>query len=130
MFAAAAIVAQSVWMAAMEVAKFIATRIMLIYILTLILPWILKSYFIYIIKFLETYGGKITSYLGDMVGQATAGTPYEGIIDIHLNSVGGYLAEQIGLIDYCSIIISGYAIAWVINMGRIAAGTIIAAPKL
>jgi len=129
-FGAAATILQTVWMAARDVAKYIATRALLITCLTVILPYVLKSYFLYMIKFLETYGGSITGFFTGMMGNMVKDTPYENIINIQLNSVAGYLAEQIGFIDYCSIILAGYAIAWIINIGRIAAGAVLAGPKL
>jgi hypothetical protein len=111
MFAAAATVAQMAFDAAVISAKFLATRVLLIALMGTMLPWVLKGVYIWGFEYLVTYGSKISDYMLSQISSATAGN-FD--VNIHLTGIGGYLAEVTGLIDYCSIIFTGWGIYWVV----------------
>lgn len=110
MFAAAAIFAQMVFDKACDVAKFIATRALLLSLLAIGLPWVLKGVlmwgFDWVLTYGRVFGDQIMSYISAQAGSQT--------IAIHLSGIGGYLAEQTGLIDYCAIIITGWGLYWTV----------------
>lgn len=110
MFAAAAIVLQTAFRASLEAAKFLATKALMVAIIAIVLPWAIKPVFIYafewIVKYGRTYGDLIMGFINSQT--STAGID----LNLTITGVGGFLAEQTGLIDYCSIIISGWGIYW------------------
>jgi hypothetical protein len=111
MFAAAATVAQMAFDLSVQIAKWFATKVLLISLLAIFFPFVMKGLFIWGFKYLITYSRVISEFVMDSVFIATQGT-YE--VNIELSGVGGYLAIQTGLIDYCAIIFTGWGLYWVI----------------
>ena len=110
MFAAAATFAQMVFDSARQVALWLATKVFVLAILTIVLPFVLRGVLIWFFKFLQTYGSSIFSFFQESI----SGVVQQAGIETHLEltSVGGYLALQTGLIDYCSIIFTGWGLYW------------------
>lgn len=111
MFAAAAIVAQMAYDGALFLARWIATRLFFLALITTVLPWVLKGVYVWGFDYLMTFIKTSSSFVFDSISTYTQGS-YD--FDVTLTSVGGFLAVQTGFIDYCSIIITGWGIYWFI----------------
>lgn len=111
MFAAAATFAQMVFDAALHTAKWLATKVFIVAAIAIVLPWALKGVLIWGFEYFVEYGREFSSlllgYINTLSGDAVT-------IDVSLTGIGGYLAQQTGLIDYAAIIFSGWGIFWVI----------------
>lgn len=112
MFAAAATVAQMLFDGAIHVARWLATKALIIAIMAIVLPWILREIIIWLFKYSETYGYTIYQLVNSYLSSFLSGS--DVVIDLELTSIGGYLALQTGLVDYCSIIFTGWGIYWVV----------------
>ena len=111
MFAAAATFVEMAFNASLAAARWLATKALMVSLLAIVLPWVLKGFFIWGFDYFMTYGREIAGYLMNQLSTMTAGS-YD--IHIPLSGVGGYLAIQTGLIDYSSIIFTGWGIYWFI----------------
>jgi hypothetical protein len=111
MFAAAATFAQMIHDDLVTFAVWLASKVFIVAIMAIMLPWILKGVFIWGFEYFVVYGREIANYILSSISSVTAGQ-YD--FSIPLSGVGGYLAIQTGLIDYCSIIFTGWGIYWVI----------------
>jgi hypothetical protein len=111
MFAAAAIVASKVYDAAVMAAQWLAMRAFVIAIIAIMLPWVLRGVLGWGFNWMVTYGKEITSLIMDYINTATSGNV---AVDIDLTGLGGYLAYHTGLLDYASIIFTGWGLYWVI----------------
>lgn len=116
MFAAAATVAQTVWMAFVEVAKWLAMKTLVVGLLAIVLPWVLRHFLLWAIDFFAEYADVIFGALEGGISSLLQTTGYDDFA-IHINSVGGFLAHQTGLIDYCSIIFTGWGLYWTVGLG-------------
>jgi hypothetical protein len=113
MFAAAATVAQMAFDLAVQTAKWLATKVFIVALMATLLPWVLKGFFVWAFEYFQIYGGDILQYFMDSISQVTGGSID---VNIELTGVGGYLATQTGLIDYCTIIFTGWGLYWVISV--------------
>lgn len=111
-FGAAATVMQTFWMAAMEAAKFLATKALMLSIIAIVLPWAIKPVIIWAFEYIVKYGRDILSFFQSEVGQVVASSGMD--LSYQLTGVGGFLAIQTGLIDYASIIFSGWGLYWAV----------------
>lgn len=112
MFAAAAIVAQTIWQASVEAAKWLATKTLIIAVIMVLLPSAMKAVFLWGFDYIVVYGQQwadlFKSYIESQIGS-------QGLdLTIQFSGIGGYLAVQTGLIDYISILSAGWAIYWVV----------------
>ncbi len=114
MFAAAAIFAQMVFNASIQAAKWLATKAFVVAILAIVLPWVLKGFFIWAFEWIAAYGIDMVSAIIDYINSYLSQSSMQTQIDINLTGVGGYLAVKTGLIEYASIIFTGWGIYWVI----------------
>ena len=112
MFAAAAIVSQTIFNAALAVAKWLATKAFIVACLTIVLPWVLKGFFMWGFNWIATYGREIAEYLMSILQSQVSSMGMD--IDITLVGPGGYIAQMVGLPEYASIIFTGWGIYWYI----------------
>jgi len=112
MFAAAATVAKMFLDVSIHAAKWIAQKTLIVAVLAIVLPWVLREAMYWGFEYITVYGRsmaeQIMGYLNTLIGSA-------GVeVNIHLTGVGGYLAIQTGLIEYSSIIFTGWGLYWVV----------------
>jgi hypothetical protein len=114
MFAAAAIFAQMAYDAAKEAARWLATKTFVIVIIMVVVPSALKGVLLWLFDWLFTYGRDIASYLLSMMQSEIQASGMAESFAFQLTGPGGYLAIQTGLIDYASIIFTGWGVYWVV----------------
>lgn len=102
------------WFSTSFLTRWAATKIIAISLLTIVLPWVLKDSIQWFWKVGESYRSTITEYVNQIIANNLGGIAYNTTIS--LTSVGGYIANQIGLADYASILISGWSICWMIKI--------------
>lgn len=112
MFAAAAIVSRWIWDAVMYLARWTAVKLFVMGVLAIVLPWVLKGVLLWFWDFVSSYVFEFVGWVFGYISQAIADAGID--ISINLTGVGGYLATQVGLIDYCSIIIAGWGLYWMV----------------
>jgi hypothetical protein len=112
MFAAAATVAQMIFDGSIRVAQWLATKVFILSIVTIVLPWVLRYVLIWAFEWISIYGREVMTLIMTQISSLTGAANID--IDINLSGVGGYLAAQTGLIEYCSIIITGWGLYWVV----------------
>lgn len=102
------------WIVGFVIARWIAFKIFWIAVLTIGLPWLLKDGVNWFWKAGESYHTNIIGWISDYVNLAlsTAGIGHT----INLSGVAGYMATQMGFIDYVYIVISGWAICWTLKI--------------
>jgi hypothetical protein len=110
MFAAAATVAQMFFDSAVATAKWLATKTFLLYLIMVVLPWALKPVFIWAFEYIVAYGREYVNIFTQYIGSTLES--HGVVLDIQLTGVGGYLASRTGLIEYASIIFSGWGLYW------------------
>jgi len=118
-FGAAATVAQMVFDGAQRVAMFLARKVLLLAALTIVLPWVLKGFLIWSMDYIIVYGRDYVtfmhSFVQDILSSSDVTSSFaSGAVDFEITGIGGYLAMQTGLIDYCSIIITGWGLYWTV----------------
>jgi len=114
MFAAAVLVARWIWDAVQKAALWIATKTLIILLLAIVMPWVLRKFFIWGFDFLTKYGTEYAGYITTQIGDALTSAGLQTNIDLELTGVGGYIALKTGLIEYISIITVGWGLYWVI----------------
>jgi len=118
MFAAAATLAHMALDISISVARWVSMRLLVVGLLTVILPRVLKGVFIWGFQYIERYGMVMVSHLMSTISQ-NSGESFD--INMQLTGVGGYIANQIGLIDYCTILITNWgliiSISFLIRIG-------------
>lgn len=115
MFASAAVFMQTFWLAAQEAAKWLATKALILAIMMLVLPFVLKGVIIWGFEWFAAYGreafGMVMGAVGSLIG--SSGEVVQSST-LQLTGIGGYLAIQTGLIDYASIIFTGWGLYWIV----------------
>jgi len=114
MVAAAVLVARWIWDAVQKAALWIATKALIILLMAIVLPWVLRKFFIWGFDFLTKYGAEAASYITSQIGDALTSAGIQTTVDLELTGVGGYIALKTGLIEYISIITVGWGLYWVI----------------
>ena len=114
MFAAAVLVARWIWDGAKEVLKWIAVRAFAITLMILILPWVLRNIVIWFIKYMQIHGHGMVDYVTALMAEFFTNTGMETDINIELSGIGGFFAIHTGVIEYISILMTGYAAYWYI----------------
>jgi hypothetical protein len=112
MFAAAAIIAQSFFHAAIEAAKWLATKAFILALMAIVLPWVLKPVLMWFFDYIITYGRQWTEFITGSVGNMVQASGVD--LTYQIGGVGGYLATQTGLIEYASIIMTGWGLYWTV----------------
>lgn len=113
MIDAAATIAQTFWFSLVYAARWLATKTLIIFLLMVVLPWVLKGILIwgfeYIVAYGREWGDLFMGLIGSLIGEAASTD-----VSVSLTGVGGFLAVKTGLIDYASIIFSGWGVYWVV----------------
>jgi len=114
MFAAAAIVARWVWDAAVIVAKWLALKVFMLACLAVVLPWVLRGFFVWGFDWLTNYGSEILGFFTTAMQEQIAAAGMDASINLELTGIGGYFALKTGLIDYIAIISTGWGLYWMV----------------
>lgn len=112
MFAAAAIVGEMLMNGGIAFARWLATKAFIIACMAIILPWVLKGVLSWAFEWIVAYGMEFFDYIMTFIRSMAGDANID--IDINLTGVGGYFAVQTGLLDYASIIFTGWGIYWII----------------
>jgi len=110
-FAAAATFLQMALDVAVVAAQWIALRAFVIAIMMIVLPWVLRGALAWGFNWMVTYGRGISTMLLSYIQSATNGNVD---VNIDLTGVGGYLAYQTGLLEYSSVIFTGWGLYWIV----------------
>lgn len=105
------------WISGNFLIKWAAAKVLLISLITIVLPWVLKDTLIWFWSVSSSYRALLFEFISTqitgIVGQA-------GIqASLSITSIGGYIANQIGLLNYFSILVTGFTVCWSIRfIGR------------
>lgn len=98
------------WISGTFLARWVATKVLIISVLIIVLPWVLKDVLQWFWKVSEIYRSEMQQFVNDQIisilGQAGLNAT------LTITSVAGYISNQIGLIDYATILFSGFALCW------------------
>lgn len=115
MLSAAVYLARWAWDVVRYVSAWLAYKSFALILIAVVLPVVLRKFFAWSWNFLAAHGINALEYVFGWIDQAMIDA---GIaVDVNLTGVGGYIASQVGLIEYCSVIITGWALVWVIAIG-------------
>lgn len=103
------------WIAGALVARWVIIKVFVIGLFVVVLPWVLKdgvNWFwdatdtsrAIFLQYLQTYFAELLSFI-------------DPNIVINITSIGGYIAEQIGLADYAAIIFTALGVCWGYKIG-------------
>lgn len=98
------------WISGNFLIKWAAAKLLLIAALTIVLPWVLKDVLIWFWTVGAEYRATIMSAINDQIATVAGQAGIDATLSI--TSVGGYIAQQIGLDTYFSILVSGFIICW------------------
>lgn len=98
------------WIAAFFVARWIAHKIFWITVLTVGLPWVLKDGVQWFWKAGEEYRTHILQFIDTHLATALGQAGFQTTISIY--GVAAYMAQEMGFLDYVSIVITGWSICW------------------
>jgi hypothetical protein len=107
--------AKWVWETAMYVARWLVFRKFTLFALAFILPWALRGVIIWVWNLIATNDAGVRDWMTTFVAQKASELGFE--LQIEMTGVGGYLAQQTGLLEYCSIIITGWGLYWFVGLG-------------
>lgn len=102
------------WLSGSFVGKWIASKVLIISILTVVLPWVLKDALQWFWKVGEEYRYQIAQYFSDQLSTLLGSSNLD--LSLNITGVAGYIANEIGLINYFSIIITGLTICCSIRL--------------
>lgn len=105
-FAAGAVISAAAFGLTKSIAKWVAIKALLISLIIIVLPWVLKGHYKWIIDHITNFIGTIATHIMTSIDSLSGGV-YD--ISLQLTGVGGYIASRIGFIEYCSIIFTGWA---------------------
>jgi hypothetical protein len=119
MLAATATILQTVYQSAQALAVWLAGKVLIIALLMVVLPFVVKGIIIWMFEYMTTYGLEIAAWVSTFIADQIEGSGLLGpggqtAMEVPLSGIGGYLAIQTGLIDYCSIIFTGWGLYWTI----------------
>lgn len=98
------------WILGFLVARWIAYKILWVTILVVVVPWVLKDGIQWFWKVGEEYRSHVLDWLNSFIAQALGTFGLDHTINI--TGVAGYMATQMGFLDYVSIVITGWGICW------------------
>ncbi len=101
------------WLSSNFLVKWAAAKVLLIAALTIILPWVLKDALQWFWKVGSAYRTEIITFINSQITDIIGSAGIDATLSI--TSVGGYIAQQIGLVNYFSILVSGFAICWALK---------------
>lgn len=105
------------WISGNFLIKWAAAKVLIIGLLTIVLPWVLKDTLVWFWSVSSSYRSLlfdfINSQIVNVVGQAGINA------SLSITSIGGYIAGQIGLLNYFSILVTGFTVCWTLRfIGR------------
>lgn len=103
------------WISGALVARWLVFKLFIIGCLTLVLPWVLKDGINWFWDVTNEKRQTIAEHFNSILSNLLIGIDPDVVI--HLTSVGGYIANQIGLADYCTIIVTAWGICWGYKIG-------------
>lgn len=98
------------WASTNFLIKWAAKKALIIAICTIVLPWVLKDALIWFLKVTSSYRSEILQFINSQISSTIGSANIDATLTI--TSVAGYIAQQIGLVTYFSILLSGFAICW------------------
>jgi len=121
MFAAGVLVARWVWDVGNYIAHWIAWKGLMLLIMAFVLPSVFRKAIEWGFAYVTTYSSEMattaTSTFSTMINNLiSTNLGVDWNINISLVGVGGFLAIHTGVLDYISIITSGWALAWGASM--------------
>lgn len=106
------------WVIAFFVAQWVARKVFWISVLTIGLPWLLKDGINYFWKATEKYHETVLTYVQNLLDSALGLAGFDHTLN--LTGIAGYIATQIGFLDYVAIVITAWGICWTIRiLGKI-----------
>lgn len=101
------------WIAGNFLIKWAAFKLLIVGFLVIVLPWVLKDTLIWFWSVSSSYRSLVFEFVNqqivDVIGQAGINA------SLSITSIGGYIANQIGLLNYFSILVTGFTICWSIR---------------
>lgn len=104
------------WIAGALIARWLVIKIFIIGCLVVVLPWVLKNGVSWFWDVSDTARSQLAQYTNDLLGTLLSGI--DPNIVINISSIGGYIANQIGLVDYASILVTAFGICWGFKIGQ------------
>lgn len=103
------------WISAGLVARWLVIKLFIIGCLVVVLPWVLKDGINWFWDATNSSRQTVMEHFTSILNQQLSGINSDVII--HLTSIGGYIANQIGLQDYATIIVTTWGICWGYKIG-------------
>lgn len=103
------------WFAGAMVARWVVVKLFVIGCLVTVVPWVLKDGVSWFWDVTESQRAALSTYTNNLLQQLLSGIDPNIIINI--TSIGGYIANQIGLADYASILVTAWGICWGYKIG-------------
>lgn len=106
------------WIIGFFVAQWVARKVFWVAVLTVGLPWLLKDGLNYFWRVTEKYHEVVFGYIQGLLDSALNLAGFDHTLNI--GSVAGYIANQIGFLDYVAIVITAWGVCWTIKiLGKI-----------
>ena len=102
------------WVIGFFVARWVAHKILWVSILTIVLPWVLKDGVQWFWRVGEEYKSQILTYVDSFLASALGAAGFD--YSLNITGIAGYMATQMGIIDYIYIVLSGFAICWTLRI--------------
>lgn len=99
-----------VWISGALIARWIIIKVFVIGCLVVVVPWVIKDGFNWFWQVTESQRSTLLSYFNDLTASLLSNIDPHVVIKI--TSIGGYIANQIGLSDYIAIIVTAMGICW------------------
>lgn len=106
------------WLLGFFVAQWVARKVFWISVLTVGLPWLLKDGLSYFWKVTEEYHKVVFQYVQGILDTALSLAGFDHTLNLY--GVAGYIATQIGFLDYAAIVITAWGVCWTVKiLGKI-----------
>lgn len=102
------------WIVGFFVAQWVARKVFWISILTIGLPWLLKDGLAYFWDVTSEYHAVIFEHIQGLLDSALGLAGFDHTLNLY--GIAGYIATQIGFLDYVSIIITAWGVCWAIRI--------------
>lgn len=104
------------WFAGALIARWLVFKLFIIGCLVVVLPWVLKNGVTWFWDVTDTTRSQIAEYANTVLSTLLSGI--DPNIVINISSIGGYIANQIGLVEYASILVTAFGICWGIKISQ------------
>lgn len=102
------------WIGSSFVGKWVAAKVFAISVVTIVLPWVLKDGLQWFWRVTEKYRLELLLFINQQISSVLTQLPDN--LTVSLMGVAGYIANQIGLVNYFSIIMVGYGVCWSLKL--------------